>query len=236
MQDNKCKCESDKCNECPNVALNKTLCTQCANNYYPKENDPLNLGDYINCYNELEGYYLDNGLYKKCNDTCKTCGMKELCTKCANNYFPMENDPLNIGNNFICYNEIDGYYLDNESSLFKKCYNTCETYVLNSDEVNQCASDNTCPEEYSTLIEDKNDSINNQKFEKEQIQNLILNIINHKNITEEGNKIYNEIIKKIEEIFTSNYDTSIIDNRENDIIITDKMNITLSSTTNQKKI
>ena len=63
----KCKYELDKCLICPNVALNKDLCTKCNDNYYPKENDSLNLGEYINCYNKIpEGYYLDNNLYKQC--------------------------------------------------------------------------------------------------------------------------------------------------------------------------
>ena len=63
---NKCKCELDKCLLCPNVALKKNLCTKCNINYYPKENDPLNLGEYINCYKAPEGYYLHNNTYKQC--------------------------------------------------------------------------------------------------------------------------------------------------------------------------
>ena len=69
----KCKCELEKCLTCPKVALNKKLCTKCNDNYYPKENDPLNLGEYFNCYNETpEGYYLDtiNSLYKKITYIC----------------------------------------------------------------------------------------------------------------------------------------------------------------------
>ena len=56
---NKCKCELAQCLTCPNVALIKGLCTKCNANYFPKENDPLNLGEYINCYkdiNEIEYY------------------------------------------------------------------------------------------------------------------------------------------------------------------------------------
>ena len=53
---NICKCELDKCLTCPQVALNKGLCTKCNNNYYPKEDDPLNFGEYINCINEIEYY------------------------------------------------------------------------------------------------------------------------------------------------------------------------------------
>ena len=75
-QIDKCKCELEKCLLCPNVALKKELCTQCNANYYPKENDPSNLGEYINCYNNIqEGYYLDNNLYKKCYYTCKSCNI-----------------------------------------------------------------------------------------------------------------------------------------------------------------
>ena len=65
---NKCKCELDECLSCRNVAFEKGLCTKCNTNYYPKENDPLNLNKYIKCYKEPEGYYLDNNTYKKCNN------------------------------------------------------------------------------------------------------------------------------------------------------------------------
>ena len=42
------------------------------------ENDSSNLGEYINCYKDLKGYYLDNNtlLYKKCYYTCETCEIK----------------------------------------------------------------------------------------------------------------------------------------------------------------
>ena len=68
---NKCQCELDKCLICPRVALYKNLCTKCNVNYYPKENDLLNIREYINCYNYLEGYYLDKNIYKLCYHTCR---------------------------------------------------------------------------------------------------------------------------------------------------------------------
>ena len=88
---NKCKCELEECLICPNVALNKKLCTKCNINYYPKENDPFNFGDYINCYKEPEGYYFYNNLYKKCYYTCKTCNISgndtfHNCIECNFNY------------------------------------------------------------------------------------------------------------------------------------------------------
>ena len=55
----KCKCELEKCFSCPLPALRRGLCTKCNDNYYQKENDILNIGEYINCYKDPEGYYLD---------------------------------------------------------------------------------------------------------------------------------------------------------------------------------
>ena len=75
---NECKCQLEKCLTCPPVALNLNLCTKCNTDYYQKENDTSNYGEYINCYKELEEYYLDinASLYKKCYYTCKTCDIK----------------------------------------------------------------------------------------------------------------------------------------------------------------
>ena len=51
-----------------------------------------------------------------------------FCTKCNENYYPLENDYLNIEKYFNCYNETpNGYYLDINNLLYKKCYYTCET-------------------------------------------------------------------------------------------------------------
>ena len=90
----KCKCELEKCLTYPTVASNKQLCTKCNDNYYPMENDPLNIGEYFNCYNEKPiGYYLDinDKIYKKCYDTCETCDVKgdnefHNCLKCNNEF------------------------------------------------------------------------------------------------------------------------------------------------------
>ena len=107
----KCKCELDKCLLCPQVALNKDLCTRCNTNYYTKENDPLNLGEYINCYNNPEGYYFDKNFYKECYKSCKTCnneGNEENhnCITCHKNYpyVIKTNDKLN------CYSSCKYYY------------------------------------------------------------------------------------------------------------------------------
>ena len=137
---NKCKCELEKCLVCPPVALNKNLCTKCNDNYHPKENDPLNIGEYINCYKEPEGYYLNNDFYKKCYYTCKTC-VKEgnniihNCMQC-NEKFSFE---IKINNHLNCYQnssyiennleEIE--YYDNilqliEKTIISENYNTTD--------------------------------------------------------------------------------------------------------------
>ena len=67
------------CLTCRDVALENNVCTEFNINNYPKENDPLNLGEYIHCYNERKDWYfldIQKNLYKKCYDTCKSCNIE----------------------------------------------------------------------------------------------------------------------------------------------------------------
>ena len=86
------------------------------------ENDPLNLDEYFNCYNETPiGYYLDinDKIYKKCYDTCETCDVKgdnefHNCLKCNTEY----NYNININNYTNCYKKCNYYYyFDNNNSI-----------------------------------------------------------------------------------------------------------------------
>ena len=121
---NICKCHLDKCLLCPQIALNKELCTKCNNNCYPKENDPLNFGEYFNCYNEKpEGYYLDNNIYKKCYQSCKTCNIEG--NSINYNYITCNENFLiekRINDNLNCYENstifFDDYSdIENENSI-----------------------------------------------------------------------------------------------------------------------
>ena len=116
---------------CPNCdsALsdeNDMHCIECANGYYFLE-------DTNNCYQLSNGYYIDSdSVLHKCDDSCASCTgprQNELtnCKTCANGYFPILENPT------ICKNPnnaddiafLEGYYFDDDSQGFKKCYSTC---------------------------------------------------------------------------------------------------------------
>ena len=137
---NVCKCELEKCLSCPSVAKGKQLCSKCNSNYYPLENDPTNIGEYINCYNEIpfNGYYLDKdlSLYKKCYFTCRRCEKKgnntnHNCLECVSN---------------ISFSFIVTYYLN--------CYENCNYYYHFDDNNNDhCTSNLSCPNDFPILTE-----------------------------------------------------------------------------------
>ena len=156
----KCKCEDEKCSACFTFGKEKNLCITCNNSFYPIENDPINIGPYINCYNNPEGYYLDtskenNYKYELCYEKCKTCEIKgddtnNNCIKC-NSEYPhgiLNNDYLN------CYPDCEYYYYFDEN----------ENY--------QCTENPSCPNEYNKLVESsleclkdcESDNINKYEF------------------------------------------------------------------------
>ena len=60
---------------------------------------------------------------------------KDLCSKCSKsfNYYPIESDYPKIEENIYCSKEIKGYYLDNNESLYKKCFDSCESCEIKGD-------------------------------------------------------------------------------------------------------
>ena len=213
---NKCKCELDKCLICPNFALYKNLCKKCNINYYPKENDPTNIGEYINCYKQPEeGYYLDNsfGLFRKCYQTCKTCNISGN----------------NLSHNCLECNDNFSYRIENNN--YFNCYENCSYYYYFDKENNfHCTLNSSCPEEYPKLIENNNECI---KYDiEDKIKILKRNDTDNSN---EEIEYYDNIIEVIENEFTSeNYDTANIDNGQDEIIKTDKITTTLTTSDNQR--
>ena len=214
IQTNKCKCELDKCLICPSIALNKSLCSKCNENYYQKENDDTNIGEYINCYKNPKGYYLDkiDKIYKECFYRCDKCELKgdninNKCTSCNSNFsFGIKNYNDNY---FNCYERCDYYYYFDEIDNYR------------------CTIDNSCPKEYQTIIRNNTECINNG-------YNYILKEISK---IEKRNEI--EYYNKIMEIFDNslnyeNYNTSNIDNGADEIFDKGKVTFTFTTIENQK--
>ena len=213
---------------CPNgiTNLNYDLCTKSNNdNYYPLENDPLNIGkNYIICYKDIKGYYIDknNSLYKKCYYTCETCEIKgdninHNCLQCNNNY------SFGIINNYKYYN----------------CYENCTFYYyFDEDNLYHCTMNLSCPNEFPDLKKDKIECFKNN------IKNIIKDILNIEKIENYDNndkneaeeiQYYDTILETIETCFTmDNYDTSDIDKGVDEVIEKDKITISLTTTDNQK--
>ena len=115
----KCKCELQECSICSNIVLE--FCIECNVGYYPMENDPLNIGKYIKCYTELEGYYVEDNMYKQCYYTCKTCnkaGDNKIhnCIECNSNYTMK----INYIDYINCYEICSYYYYFDDEGNFNK--------------------------------------------------------------------------------------------------------------------
>ena len=105
-----CQCYKEISISYSNEPINEILCTKCNYNYYQKENENDSyIENYIKCYKDPIGYYLDKKelVYKKCFYTCEKCDTKgdivnHNCSTCKNNY-PYE---IEKNNYFNCYDNI----------------------------------------------------------------------------------------------------------------------------------
>ena len=199
-----------------NLSINKCKCSINYIDFYPKEDDLIIDEENINCYKEPKGYYLDknNSLYKKCYHTCETCEIKgdkitHNCLSCNSNY----SYEIIKNNNINCYENCNFYhYFDSDNNYF-------------------CTMNSSCPVEYPILLEDK------KECRKRSIEELIQNLL--QNETQKGKEeeiiFYDSILKLIESYFTSEgYDLSNLMNGKDEFITTKKLNITLTTTQNQK--
>ena len=135
------KCDI-KCKTCTLESVNNNLCTSCnnENNYYQKEDDNSIIN--FECFDsEPLGYYFDemNSIYKKCYKTCKKCSERgsvenHKCSEC------FLNSTLNGTN---CYEKCEYYYYFDKSKEY------------------HCTQTKECPNEYSKLIIEKRQCIDN---------------------------------------------------------------------------
>ena len=199
-----CKCEKEPCLICSPIYINSNLCLKCNYDYYPIEDDPLNVGEYINCYKNPKGYYLDktNRIYKKCYYTCETCEMEgndmnNNCITCKENYIckyknSMETDIYQIFNT--------SYNLEHSTNI-KTVTSIIIQSTKNYDTSNSIYSVSTSFDEKLTESLIINNDINDTSY--------VINIT----MREEEYNSYDEFINKTEEFFTSKeYNTEILDN------------------------
>ena len=151
-----CKCFNNKCYKCSIESNKLDLCISCNEGYYPKIDDISNNNSFIDCYKDLDGYYLDNDTFKPCYSSCKKCtGFGDIsdnkCLSCNQGYFSIDN-----GTN--CNEICQYYYYFNESNIYhctegyecplgqnklikekKKCIKNCS-----DDDTYKCEFNNTC--------------------------------------------------------------------------------------------
>ena len=115
------------------IDMNNICKDNCKNN--SKNKDEYNEECYQKCIEEStiinkSQCELDNCLIFPEDDL-----NKKICTKCNTNYHQIENEPKIIGTYINCYKDLKGYYLDENDSLYKKCYYTCEECDTKGDNI-----------------------------------------------------------------------------------------------------
>ena len=145
------KCDK-KCATCNKESVGLGQCITCNNqeNYYSKENDSLNVGNYINCYNTfIEGFYVDkkDKRYNKCFEKCKNCYDRGIIT------------------DHKCDECFSGFTLNGTN-----CYEICPYYYYFTDEgIYQCTEKNKCPNRDYKIIKEKNKCIDKCKNDDKYI-------------------------------------------------------------------
>ena len=142
------------CLNCSSFFNNGNMnCISCKDNFYK-----INGTD--NCFDETllsKGFYLKNFLFYQCDDNCLTCLDEKNET--SNNCLSCDNETRGLylleDKNNCEYNNISGYYLNNDTKILQKCYNNCKTcngpYEINNEtniENHNCIE---CAENYYKL-------------------------------------------------------------------------------------
>ena len=194
-------------NECVN---------KCDNLYEVQDND--NPNEYRKCYKDTTGYYLDtnDSIYKKCYYSCETCEIQgnnktHNCKECSYNY-SLE---FKINN-----------------SNYSNCFNCSYYYYFDEYENFHCTDNNTCPRIFPIL--DERECIKAIEITNMEENNLN-ECLNNEKTREKEIFCYDTILKDINDIFSSKFfDTTDIDNGQDQIIKIDKNKVILTTTENQK--
>ena len=99
-------------------------CIECKENYYK-------LNGTNNCYNRSslnDSFYLKENIFYPCDENCLTCSDEK--TNISNNCLSCDNENKGlylVEDLYNCeYRNYSGYYLDNDSHMLKRCYNSCK--------------------------------------------------------------------------------------------------------------
>jgi len=92
-------------------------------------------------------------------EKCLTCPneplVEDLCIECNNSYYPIENDNYTHIEGYVkCYKDPNGYYLDKNESIYKKCYYSCkECEQMGDNIIHNCL---ICNDNYPYIISKNN--------------------------------------------------------------------------------
>ena len=137
------------CNTCVKGPIK--ICKTCANNYKFLE-------DKKNCFLKEEspvGYYFDQNydIHKLCDMSCYSCSSRNFCTKCATDYFPLEDEAsLCINKNVVSYTHSNtkvSYYYNEGLKNYSKCAKNCKSCKLKEDNCIICNYD----EDYFPIVD-----------------------------------------------------------------------------------
>ena len=140
----KCKCiNNSKCLLCN--ANDKCISCNNDDDYYAKKSEQNN--NPIDCYKNLQGYYVNNNYYEPCYKTCQTCNQSgninnHNCLTCKSEYSLKLKDNNDHEN---CYLSCSDYYYIDESNAFHCVTGGCPTNykLIYSTTTNQCVRN--CP-------------------------------------------------------------------------------------------
>ena len=153
----KCKCFDKKCSKCSEESLKLELCEECNDGYYPKQEEYEADKRFIDCYNELEEYYLEKidgkKMFKRCYYSCEYCisdGNKSHhnCISCnQDNRFSIPYDKDEIRN--FNFTNLMGY----SNYTIMNCYPSCMyNYLIDDDYNYTCLDEPGCPKRAPLLV------------------------------------------------------------------------------------
>ena len=206
----------DSCLDCNDVEPNESShqCLKCKKDYYFIDKTS-------NCMTKKEmensTYYFDNNtnLFKPCYDSCQKCNAIEpnetsqQCLKCKKDYYFIDKT-----SNCMTKKEMENstYYFDNNTNLFKPCYDSCQkcNAIEPNETSQQCLK---CKKDFYFIENTNNcskiEDMKNSSYYFDEKSNIFKQCVNEcstcdnetycTNCKEDYHFIYNEIGKCISE-------------------------------------